>query len=96
MNIINQHQDKTDGAFNQIKGPGKKIVFQEQFQDLRATNISIIMHYCLYYFLKYFLIEYEKYKAFHLTSCLLATSLIKTLKGAILLTNRNIVFFFLR
>lgn len=63
MNIINQHQDKTDRVFNQIKAPGRKVVFQEQFQKLKATNISIIMHYCLYYFLKYFFIEGEKYKA---------------------------------
>lgn len=63
MNIINKHQDKTDRVFNQIKGPGRKVVFQEQVQNLKATNISIIMHYCLYYFLKYFLIECEKYKA---------------------------------
>ena len=62
MNIINQHQDKTDGVFNQIKAPGRKVVFQEQFQNLKATNISIIMHYCLYHFLKYVLIECEKYK----------------------------------
>lgn len=62
MNIINQDQDKTDGVFNQIKAPGRKVVFQEQFQNLKATNISIIMHYCLYHFLKYFLIECEKYK----------------------------------
>ena len=62
MNIINKHQDKTDRVFNQIKGPGRKVVFQEQVQNLKATNISIIMHYCLYHFLKYFLIECEKYK----------------------------------
>ena len=63
MNIVNKHQDKTDRVFNQIKGPGRKVVFQEQAQNLKATNISIIMHYCLYYFLNYFLIECEKYKA---------------------------------
>lgn len=47
MNIINQHQDKTNGAFNQIKGPGRKVVrvFQEQFQNLKATNYQY--HYAL-------------------------------------------------
>lgn len=45
MNIINQHQDQTNGAFNQIKGPGRKVVFQEQFQNLKATNYQY--HYAL-------------------------------------------------